>query len=326
MRENKLKKNEINKETFNIMILRNLERLVTTDWISEAYMRSIMKYSLWGITLACIYIICYVGLGWFYPLGTSTNFERINNVLLSLSYSYMAGFCFYILVEYLPKKVAQKKAYIVWKNGIVNIYMRMSEMIAALKMIYEISSEDKAISVNDVKKMNKYQPENEIIYFCETIYISDIGENGTTKGVFVFHENLCGLAKYIREEISNMIKLPSTSNNKIELIEVISEIESCEFIKTCSDLSNNILLHEHEMDDFGNKFYQFIQLHEKLSKYKFRQFSYKFRRLTEDEITTMKVEQKKVFQEIQNMGLNLGSCVFYKNEIRYIVSNGQLKY
>ena len=98
-------------------------------------MRKILSYSLIGLTIACIYLICHIGLGWFFPIGTSDNFEKINNVLINLSYSYMAGFTFYLLVEYFPKRVAQKKAFLLWEGGLSQIYAKMSEIIAAMKMI-----------------------------------------------------------------------------------------------------------------------------------------------------------------------------------------------
>jgi hypothetical protein len=288
--------------------------------------RNIVKCSLWIITIIVVYIIAYVGLGWFCPLGTSDNFERINNVALNLSYSYMAGLCFFILVEYLPRKVAQRKAFMVWENDIVNVYLKMSEMIAPIEMIYNINIEDKLPTSDSVKRMENYQPQNEIVYFCATTYLSDKGENGETKGVFVFHDHLDGIAKSIQTKISNMVKLPSTTNVDIELVETISEIESCQFIKICSTLLDSPLRKEHTMHEFGSKFYDFVQLYKRLSKYKFRKHSYKYRRLTVDEISAMKAEQQEVFREVKKQNIDLDNCVFYKNGIRYIVKNGKLIY
>ncbi len=288
--------------------------------------RIVIMCSLWVITMIVGYVIAYVGLGWFYPLGSSENFERINSVALNLSYSYMAGFCFFILVEYLPKKVAQRKAFKVWENDIVNVYMKMSDMIAPLEMIYNVNIENKSFSLDEVSGMENYLPQNEVIYFCATTYLSDRDENGETKGVFVFHDHLAGFAKSLQEIISNMVKLPSTTQVKTELIEVISEIESCNFIKTCSTLLDNPLRTEHTMHEFGSKFYEFVRLYKKLSRYNFRKHSYKYRTLTTDEISAMRAEQEEVLQEIRRQNVPLGSCVFYKNNIRYVVENGRLKH
>ena len=78
----------------------------------------LLRYSLIGITLACIYIICHLGLGWFFPVGASDNSENVNKVLLNLSYSFMAAFIFYLFVEYFPKRGLQKKAFLLWEEGI----------------------------------------------------------------------------------------------------------------------------------------------------------------------------------------------------------------
>ncbi len=53
-----------------------------------------MRYFLWIITGVSLYIIFCVGLGWFWTIGESENYEKINQVLLNLSYSYIAGWFF----------------------------------------------------------------------------------------------------------------------------------------------------------------------------------------------------------------------------------------
>lgn len=61
------------------------------------------------LTLISIYIILYVGLGYGWPLGSSENADRINNVALNISYSYIAGLIFYFFTSYLPYLVNKKK-------------------------------------------------------------------------------------------------------------------------------------------------------------------------------------------------------------------------
>ena len=56
------------------------------------------------LTLCAGYIILTVGLGWFWTIGSFENADRINQVLLNLSYSYIAGWIFYLLVLYFQHK------------------------------------------------------------------------------------------------------------------------------------------------------------------------------------------------------------------------------
>ena len=83
------------------------------------------------ITLVCIYIIVYVGLGYGWPIGASENYERINIVLLNLSYSYMAGLIFYLFVSTLPRLIRTKKYKPVIKKKEANIYGRLIECAKA---------------------------------------------------------------------------------------------------------------------------------------------------------------------------------------------------
>lgn len=51
-----------------------------------------------------IYIIMVVGLGWFWTIGESGNYERINSLLINLSYSFLTGYLVYLFTVYLPLK------------------------------------------------------------------------------------------------------------------------------------------------------------------------------------------------------------------------------
>ncbi|MDE5822411.1 MAG: hypothetical protein K2H63_08020 [Paramuribaculum sp.] len=61
------------------------------------------------ITIVCLYAIGYIGLDWFVPIGSADNPERINTVLINLSYSYIAGLIFYLLTTSLPRYVFAHK-------------------------------------------------------------------------------------------------------------------------------------------------------------------------------------------------------------------------
>lgn len=60
-------------------------------------MKNLANLLLLFFSSASIYIILYVGLGIGWPIGTSHNYLSINNVLENLSYSYLAGYIFYLL-------------------------------------------------------------------------------------------------------------------------------------------------------------------------------------------------------------------------------------
>lgn len=251
-------------------------------------------FILLAITGISLYILFCVGLGWFWTIGSSTNYERINQVLLNLSYSYIAGLIFYIFIEYIPKKIAAKKAFNIWKNQLVNIYLHMSEIVAEIKLIANITKEDKDIVLGDLKDIVKYKPQYKKLYYKSITFVNKIPNKDRTKGVFEFHADLYEAGIYIKKYIAEMIKLPSASNITPNLLEIISEIKSCKFLSTCNSFKDVFLEnYEYDINSCDKDFYDFLQLYIRLSKYKFSKYSYKYELLSQNEITKMEAERKK---------------------------------
>lgn len=93
------------------------------------------------VTLVCIYTIVYVGFGYGWPIGASENYERINTVMLNLSYSYMAGLIFYLFTSTLPHLVRSKKYEPIIREKEANIYGRL---IGCAKAAYSPNEDDVA--------------------------------------------------------------------------------------------------------------------------------------------------------------------------------------
>lgn len=72
-------------------------------------MSKLINIFLIGITFLSIYAIAYIGLGWFWAWGTSGNYQRVNQVIINLSYSYLAGLIFYLLTSYFPYMIKRNK-------------------------------------------------------------------------------------------------------------------------------------------------------------------------------------------------------------------------
>lgn len=288
-------------------------------------MNKFSTFILLAITGLSLYILFCVGLGWFWAIGSSTNHERINQVLLNLSYSYIAGLVFYILIEYIPKNIAAKKAFTIWESQLVDIYLHMSEIVAGIKLIANIAKEDKDIILSDLKDITNYKPQYKKLYYESTTFINKIPNKDKTKGVFEFHADLYKARTYIKERISEMTKLPSAPNIVPDLLEIISEIESCHFFISCNSFKDVFLEDcEYDIHSFDKDFYDFLQLYIRLGKYKFPQHSYNYEILSQDEITRMEAERKKVLGEIKRSGIKLDNHKFYKNNIEYKIRNGKL--
>lgn len=69
----------------------------------------IRKTVLFFLTLISIYAIFCIGLNIFPTISDISNSDNINRVLLNLSYSYIAGCIFYLLVTYFPYRSTKNK-------------------------------------------------------------------------------------------------------------------------------------------------------------------------------------------------------------------------
>lgn len=251
-----------------------------------------------------------------------TNSYEIFKILENLSLAYIAAFIFYLLVEFIPKRKASKTAFKIIQPSFVSIYLNMGRIISPLKMIFELDKENCKIKLNELQTLKLYKPEYEKTYYCSIKSLSDKSDNSSDKGIFRFHVDLPKLANSIAKEISEIIKLPLITNLDYKLVELISSIESCEFVKTCKRLSDSPIKNmNHTIHDFDILFYEFIQLYEQLGIYKFRRISYVYKKLNPDEIIEMQEAQKKLFITIKGQ---FDNTRFYHNSIEYIIENGEL--
>ena len=254
------------------------------------------------------------------PHNDTISYE-VFRIFENVSLAYIAAFIFYILVEYIPKRKASKTAFKILQSSFVNIYLNMSRIIYPLKMILELDKENCQIVVSELQSLKLYKPVYEKTYYRSITSLSDKRDNNNgEKGIFRFHMDLPKLANSITKEISEIIKLPLISNLDYKLVELISLIESCEFVKKCRRLSNSPLKNiDYTIHDFDISFYEFIQLYERLGIYKFRRISYDYNKLNTDEIIKMQKDQKKLFVKGQ-----FDNSRFYHNSIEYIIENGEL--
>ena len=72
----------------------------------------LLKYSdwyVWAIALVCLYAILQIKLNFAFWIGNSVKADAYNEIITSLSYSYLAGFIFYLLTVTLPHKKMKGK-------------------------------------------------------------------------------------------------------------------------------------------------------------------------------------------------------------------------
>lgn len=100
-------------------------------------MNKIINISIIMLTALCVYAICNIGLGWFWTLGSANNYQKINQVLINLSYSYIAGLIFYLLTSYFPDVIKRNRIKEPIRNKIRNINIRFED---CAKCVFPITS------------------------------------------------------------------------------------------------------------------------------------------------------------------------------------------
>lgn len=258
------------------------------------------------------------------PVAGSTTLEVLR-ILENLSLAYITALIIYFLIDFIPKKKLEKKAFTICKSNIVNVYLNMSNIIGPIKMLLELDKENGNITINDLKGITRYEPHMEKTYFNSEVRLNDIGANGHTKGVFLFHKDLPQYASKIRTLIDEISTLPSSDNLPVQLINLLSSIRSSEFIEKCQHTKmppiTNLPYEIHNMD---NAFHKFIQLYLALGEFDFRKYSYVYTKLNDEEITSIIDEKNLKFKEIKKE-LNQSEMKFILNGIEYRIENGQLR-
>ena len=82
-------------------------------------MKRFINITISVITLLALIIILVIGLDiQSLKLGSFTNAQNINSILINLSYSYIAGAFFYFLVTTIPFYLRKRKINLVIKDRI----------------------------------------------------------------------------------------------------------------------------------------------------------------------------------------------------------------
>ena len=69
---------------------------------ARAFLVGYGNYYVIGLAILCVYAILQIKLGFAFNLGSSEDAESWNQIIESLSYSYLAGYFFYLLTVRLP--------------------------------------------------------------------------------------------------------------------------------------------------------------------------------------------------------------------------------
>lgn len=258
------------------------------------------------------------------PANGSKTLEALR-ILENLSLAYITSLIIYFLIDFIPKKRLEKKAFTICKLKLVNVYLNMSNIIGPIKMLLDLNKENRNITANELKGITKYEPHLEKTYYKNEVCLNKADSNGQTKGIFLFHKDISQYASKIRKLIDIITTLPSSGNLPIQLLNILSSIHSCEFIeKWHQSKTAPVKSSTYEIHNMDNDFYEFIQLYLALEEFDFNKHRYIYTKLNDEEITSITAEKKLIFKEVSNK-LTQSEMKFIFNGIEYRVENRQLR-
>ena len=219
-------------------------------------MKRIVQIIGWVLTFASIYAICNIELDWFWSIPVKYNPENINRVLLNLSYSYLAGYIFYLLVTEIP--------YLHRKQRFCKL---LSKKYDSLKN--QIETHIQAFDTKEhyhLDKITRDELYNMIVQrdLCDNTFYAN--ECGITQSIIRYINKSKEIILDICYDILNIYK-EYLSDNQIETIESI--IHSAYFNLIDFKETDKLTPKNKEMLNFGKKnlsdsLYEVIELVRKL--------------------------------------------------------------
>lgn len=140
----------------------------------------LLKHSdIWVGVLAviCLYAILQIKFDFAFWLGASKNADAINDVLTNLSYSYLAGFIFYLLTVSLPNWKTKAKL----RDALIDkLNLIQSNYHSCIESVLPINDKiSKDLTLEKVKEMFKG------VSYMAPCRLSQVGQN-------------CTIARYIK--------------------------------------------------------------------------------------------------------------------------------
>lgn len=228
----------------------------------------------------------------------------------NMSLAYISGLIFYILIEYVPSQKNADKSYEIIKNNLKNLYSRMSTVVSIVLYFESIDKEVSHITIEDCAGISTTNYDLDVHYLKSTAFINGL-EKAPTNFSFTFELDMPNYSKAIFRYISDIKNSAAIVNVEFEIIELISAIEACGFTNQLAWFQNAWESGYGEFHQYGDKFYEFLDLYRRLEEFPFDKHTYRIRALSDDEIESLLkfrsefsksplIEESKNFKKIIN--------------------------
>lgn len=213
----------------------------------------------WILGILSVFFIIQLGLNIIPGIPceySSEKVTKINNVILSLSYSYAAGLIVFLLVSYIPEQLKKHKTEKSIKPDLELLLNEMYIFFEYLNWKYINSENIDSLTKSDFSKLKKFSNEKMNFRYKKATEINNtIFEDDTEFNYFIIR----------RKEIINLIVdiflIPSSIFLDYHLIINLRNLKNCSLFKFV-ELKNII-----DVQNFGNQIHQFYELYTEIKKF-----------------------------------------------------------
>lgn len=171
------------------------------------------------------------------PQEETVAFE-IFRIMENLSLAYIASLIFYLVVDYIPKKKSEEKAFELIKPHLVSLFMWMNRINSYFKCVTNVA-DFSSLSQDKIKEIDDFHFNSESLFYIETSY-----RNGTRNGcdMAVFHgaKEIKDNGKLILKVYEDMDAISTTMvQAPSDLISILSKIRDSKFLDKIIHIIND---------------------------------------------------------------------------------------
>lgn len=234
------------------------------------------------------------------PQEETMSFELFR-IMESLSLAYIASLIFYLVVDYIPKKKAEEKAFELLKPHLVSLFMWMDEINSYFKCVMDVT-DFSTVSQEKIREIDDFYFTNKSKFFVETTYKNSIS-NRSDMAVFHGAKEIRDSGKLILKVYEDMDAIPAIMLKvSSELVTLLSKIRSSGFLQKIVRVFEDKEEVVSRYWNFYRDLAEFSSLELQLAKYNFDKITVEYKEATQKEIKEwieMQIKMRKEHPEIE---------------------------
>lgn len=265
----------------------------------------IAKVFHWIIMALCFYAIGCCGFHILPAWGSSENYGTINNTLLSIALSYVAGYVIFLFTSALPRKQQEMEVFEKWCPHLSDLYNEMSCRIEEVRVFADISKEKMDnLTIEDCSSLKEYVSKPPVISISKTIVREDPKNPLRVAEDFRIKRDLNGHHDTVHQYLDGMLNNPMAMDAERKILDILSQIKVSSFLKECNRIMEAPIINNVQInvtaEDLPKAYLEYVHLRNRLGELPIKKFVFDMRKRTDEEV---KEAKKAVAEQLAKMGM-----------------------